>query len=89
MNGDAGKQLKRIIIDLDANDPDVGEAAVRGVMEDGSTVTFHQATRQAGAAKLKAGTDAPKFLDASSITIVHTNPCRKVIIGGKIYSYCW
>jgi len=46
MNGDAGKQLKRIIIDLDANDPDVGEAAVRGVMEDGSTVTFHQATRQ-------------------------------------------
>jgi len=89
MNGDAGKALRKIVIELDADRPDVAEAVVKGILKNGDTVTFSQKKRRIGATKLKAGEDAPKYLDATSIAVVMTNPCRIVVIDGKQYVYCW
>ncbi len=39
--------------------------------------------------KVETGEPSAKFIDAYSITVVRTNPCIWIYVGGVWYRKCW
>jgi hypothetical protein len=85
----SGQSVTKILIELDAGLLQGEKPKVWGVQADGKKVAFAEAPSVKKAVALKGESEPPKFLDATSITVVRTNPCGWVQIGGKWYYRCW
>lgn len=80
-------EVKRIVIELDVDFAQADKAKVWAITASGKKLPFEKASDLKKAIAKKA--EPPKFKDATSITLVRTNPCGWVYIGGKWYYKCW
>ena len=89
MKSKGQQQAKKIIIEISTDLENGPPPVVKGVFANGEMVTFKRAKNLKSVPKMKDMEHPPKFLDATSITVVRTNPCGWVKIGNVWYWRCW